>query len=211
MCILLVFIQFYDWWCTEPWTWRLKVYISLDDSVARGVTIRASSWIMRWHLHLHITSCDEEKDFTVWLGLRGTSITWWWITPATTQCGSQSGLKNWTQNESLLNQLYLNGIWDPVLDPYLKFFVSFSFSYASSPFFVLSLLLTLLLAFFLQCFLSSFNYIIVTCFLFTIILLFATLLCFILYYFAISFFLFLCPSSFLSIIITPSYLFSFHV
>jgi hypothetical protein len=23
MCIWLVFIQFYHWWCTEPWTWSL--------------------------------------------------------------------------------------------------------------------------------------------------------------------------------------------
>jgi len=38
------------------------VYISLDDSVVRGVTIRASSSIMRWHL--------SSADHLVWWGER---------------------------------------------------------------------------------------------------------------------------------------------
>ena len=159
---------------------KLKVYISLDDSVARGVTLRARSWILRWHLHLHITSYDEEKNFTVWL-LRGSaSIAWRLTTSTMAQCGSQGSLKDWTQIiKSCLLKLNLR----PNFSPYLKFFVSFFvFQWFFS---VLPLLLTLLLAFFLQCFSPSFNYLFVICFLFAIILLFVTLLHFISYYFAI--------------------------
>lgn len=122
---------------------KLKVYISLDDSVAWGVTLRGSSWIMRWHLHLQITSYDE-KDFTVWLCLDGTRITWWLTTYKTAQCGSKGSLKNWTQIKSLLNQVYLNWIWDSVLDHTATSSFRFSFSYASSPFFLYYLLCCLL-------------------------------------------------------------------
>ena len=164
---------------------------------------------------------SSSGDHVVWWGERlysvamswwySTSIKWWLTTSATTQCGSQGSLKNWTQNESLLNHIYLNWIWDLVLDHTSTSSCHFSFSYASSPSFVFSLLLTLLLAFFLQCFSPSFNYLFVICFLFTIILLFVTFLRFISYYFAIFPSFFLRPSLSLSTIISSSCFYSFYV
>jgi hypothetical protein len=37
MCIWLVFIQYYHWWCTEPWTWN--IYTELNKKRRPGSSV----------------------------------------------------------------------------------------------------------------------------------------------------------------------------
>jgi hypothetical protein len=78
MCIWLVFIQYYHWWCTKPWTWNFP---DASSSVQR--------WSNTWGTKL-MSMVRRKKDYWLKRSEEGiTCFTVWYIFVPTSRTGQK--------------------------------------------------------------------------------------------------------------------------